>query len=384
MLPANAGIIFVCRKIPDNHCMRLSEIIAAFEEFAPAVYQENYDNTGLILGNPEDEIRAALVALDVTEEVLEEALTNNIDLIISHHPLIFSPLKKITGKTRTERILLKAIRQNVALFCVHTNLDNVFEGVNRKLSEKLGIMNPRILAPVSGELRKLVTFVPVDHADRVRTALFNAGAGHIGKYDQCSYNLEGMGTFRGSEETRPFVGEKEKLHFEKEVRIETIFPKALQSSVIASLLAAHPYEEVAYDIYRLDNEYQMLGAGMIGELDAGMDMSDFLTRVKVSLECPVIRYSGSPAGKVKTVACCGGSGSFLIQKAVAASADAFITGDLKYHQFLDSSADILLIDAGHFETEQYTKEIFYEFLTKKIPTFAIRFSKVNTNPIKYF
>ncbi|OFY55185.1 MAG: Nif3-like dinuclear metal center hexameric protein [Bacteroidetes bacterium RBG_13_46_8] len=364
--------------------MKLSLIIKALEELAPPVYQESYDNAGLIAGNPEDEIRSALLAVDITEEVLEEALSGRTNLIISHHPVIFAPLKGLTGKTRAERILLKAVRKNVALYCAHTNLDNMYAGINFKLAGKLGIRDPRILAPVSGELRKLVTFVPLDYADAVRTALFNAGAGHIGKYDQCSYNLKGTGSFRGLESAIPFVGEKGKLHFEEEVRIETVYPKAIEPGIIASLLAAHPYEEVAYDIYPLDNEYPLLGAGMIGTLDKALRIKDFLSVVKETLGCPALRYSGSPAGKIKTVACCGGSGSFLIPGAIAAGADAFVTGDIKYHRFMDHESDILLVDAGHFETEQYSKEIFYEFLTKKFPTFAIRISNINTNPIKYF
>ena len=364
--------------------MRLSEIIAALEEFAPAAYQESYDNAGLAVGNPQDEVRSALLTVDVTEEVLEEAIAIQTDLIISHHPLIFSPLKSITGRTRTERILLKAIRDRIAIFSVHTNLDKIYNGVNHKLAEKLGIMNPRILAPVAGELLKMVTFVPIDHADKVRLALFNAGAGRIGNYDQCSYNLEGMGSFRGAEDSHPFTGEKGKLHFEKEIRMETVFPKALQSDVVASLLAAHPYEEVAYDIYPLELHYTQVGAGMIGELEQGLDLTNLLSRIKERLGCPVIRYSGAARDRIKTVACCGGSGSFLIPQAVASGADAFITGDIKYHQFIDAADKLIIIDAGHFETEQYTTEIFYEFLIKKFPTFAIRFSKMNSNPIKYF
>ncbi len=364
--------------------MRLSEIIAAFEELAPEAYGESYDNAGLAVGNPQDEISAALLTIDVTEEVLDEAVAEKANLIISHHPLIFSPLKSITGKTSAERILLKAIHKGIALFSVHTSLDNVFEGVSRKLAGKLGIMNPRVLSPVSGELRKLVTFVPVDHADRVRLALFDAGAGHIGNYDQCSYNLEGMGSFRGSDASHPFTGEKGKLHFEKEIRIETVFPKALQTAVVASLLAAHPYEEVAYDIYPLELTYPLAGTGMVGALETGTDLAGFLSLIRERLSCKVIRYSGEPRGQIKTVACCGGSGSFLIPKAIASGADAFITGDIKYHQFLDAADQLVLIDAGHFETEQYTIEIFYEFLLKKFPNFAIRFSKVNTNPIKYY
>jgi dinuclear metal center YbgI/SA1388 family protein len=364
--------------------MKLSLIIKALEELAPPVYQESYDNAGLITGNPEDEIRSALMTVDITEEVLEEAISAKTNLIICHHPVIFASLKGITGKTRAERILLKAIRKNVALYCAHTNLDNVYAGVNLTLAGKLGITDPRVLAPVSGELRKLVTFVPTDFADAVRKALFDAGAGHIGKYDQCSYNLNGTGSFRAMDNAHPFVGKKGQLHFEKEVRIETIYPKARESVVIASLLAAHPYEEAAYDIYPLGNEYPLLGAGMIGTLDRELSKTGFLARVKEKLDCRVVRYSGRTRGKIKTVACCGGNGSFLLSRAIAAGADAFVTGDIKYHQFLDSETDILLVDAGHFETEQFTKEIFYEFLTKKFPNFAIRISNINTNPIKYF
>jgi dinuclear metal center YbgI/SA1388 family protein len=364
--------------------MKLSEILHIIEEFAPPAYQEQYDNTGLIFGNPEDDIHSALLTVDITEEVVEEALVGNFNMIIAHHPLIFSPIKRITGETTTERILQKAIQQRIVLYCAHTNLDNIYEGINHKLSQKLGIVNPEILAPVTGELRKLVTFVPVDFAERVRKALFNAGAGHIGNYDQCSFNVNGSGSFRGLEGTHPFVGEKGKLHSENEIRIETVFPKALEQPVISALLAAHPYEEAAYDIYTLDNAYPRLGAGMIGKLAEDVSRADFLTRVKKNLDCTAVRYSGNVNGKVSMVACCGGSGAFLIPRAAAAGADVFVTGDIKYHNFLDAPANIMLIDAGHFETEQYAKEIFYELLTKKLPTFAIRFSKINTNPIKYF
>ncbi len=363
--------------------MKLSEIIAALNEFAPPVYQESYDNTGLMVGNMQDNINLALITVDVTEEVMDEAINEKAGLIIAHHPVIFSPLKSITGKTLPERIILSAIRNNIAIFCVHTNLDNIAAGVNRKLAGKIGITNPRILHPVAGELRKLVTFVPPEYAEKVRTAIFNAGAGHIGNYDRCSYNIEGTGSFRGSEDTNPFVGEKGKLHFEKEIRIETIFPRAIQSSVIKSLLDAHPYEEPAYDIYPLDNEYSQLGAGMIGSLTQAMPGADFLNLLKERLGCQMIRYSGDTTTKIKNVACCGGSGAFLIREAINAGADAFITADIKYHQFLDAVNDILLVDAGHYETEQFTKEILYEFLIKKFPNFALRFSKVNTNPIKY-
>ncbi len=363
--------------------MKLSEIIAVLNELAPPAYQEPYDNAGLLVGNFQADINCALVTIDVTEEVIHEAVKEKAGLIISHHPVIFTPLKSITGKTLPERVILSAIRENIAIFCIHTNLDKVASGVNKALANKLGITNPVILLPVAGELRKLVTFVPHDYAERVRNAIFNAGAGHIGNYDQCSYNIEGIGSFRGSEDTNPFVGEKGKLHFEKETRIETIFPRALQSSVISALRGAHPYEEPAYDIYPLDNEYEQLGSGMIGNLAKAMPATDFLNNIKEKLGCKLIRYAGNIDVTINTVACCGGSGAFLTGRAITAGADAFVTADIKYHQFLDAEKDILLIDAGHYETEQFTKEIFYEFLIKKLPNFAVRFSKVNTNPINY-
>jgi dinuclear metal center YbgI/SA1388 family protein len=364
--------------------MKLFEIIAAIEELAPPAYQESWDNCGLITGNAADEIHSCLITLDVSEEVVDEAVTGNFNLIISHHPVIFSPLKKITGKSVTERIIMKSLRHGIALYCAHTSLDNVYSGVNFALADKLGIRNARILSPVTGELRKLVTFVPPDHAEKVRNAIFKAGGGHIGNYDQCSFNLEGTGSFRGSDQSKPFVGKIGEMHFEKEIRIETIFPNALRSGIIRALLAAHPYEEVAYDIYLLDNAYPRLGAGIIGQLDEPMEPAAWLEHIRIILSCQQIRYSGPEVRKIKTVACCGGSGSFLIREAINEGADSFVTGDVKYHQFLESAGDILLIDAGHFETEQHTREIFYELLMKKFPTFAVRFSNINTNPIKYF
>ncbi len=363
--------------------MRLSDVIEVLSELAHPAYQESYDNAGLLVGDLQANVDCALLTVDITEEVIDEAVKEKAGLIISHHPVIFAPLKSITGKTMPERVILSAIRENIAIYSVHTNLDKVANGVNYILTRKLGIVNPRILQPVASELRKLVTFVPYDYAEKVRNAIFNAGAGHIGNYDQCSYNIEGIGSFRGSEDTNPFVGEKGKLHFEKEIRIETIFPRVTQSSVISALLKAHPYEEPAYDIYPLDNEYNQIGSGMIGNLAQSMPAMEFLNHVKEKLGCQGIRYSGNTYLKIQKVACCGGSGAFLISRAISAGADAFVTADIKYHQFLDAAKDILLVDAGHYETEQFTKEIFYEFLMKKLPNFAVRFSKINTNPIKY-
>lgn len=364
--------------------MKLSEIVSVIESFAPLAYQDSYDNAGLIIGDASRNIKKALITIDVTEEVIDEAVNVGAELIISHHPVIFHEIKKITGSTNTGRIIMKAIKNDLAVYSAHTNLDNIKEGVNLKICQKLGLTNPRILSPVKGELRKLVTFVPLDHADNVRSTLFSSGAGQIGEYEQCSYNLEGMGTFKGSEYTNPYTGKKGKLHFEKEVRIETIFPKALEPQIISSLLAAHPYEEVAYDIYPLDNSYDKVGAGMIGELGKETDELSFLRKLKSVFNTKYIKHTKLRNKKIKKVAVCGGSGSKLIQDAVRAGADIFISGDIKYHQFFESSEKIIIADIGHYESEQFTKEIFYELLKKKLPKFALHLSEFNTDPIKYF
>ena len=364
--------------------MKLSEIISVIESFAPLAYQENYDNSGLILGDSSMKINKALITIDVTEEVVDEAIDVGANLIISHHPVIFNAIKKITGNSCSERIIIKAIKKNLALYSAHTNIDNIREGVNLKICQKLGLSKTVILHPVQGELRKIVTFVPLSHADNVRTALFNSGAGHIGNYEQCSYNLEGFGTFKGSENTNPYAGERGKLHFEKEVRIESVFPKVIQTRVISALLDVHPYEEVAYDIYPLENDYYKAGQGMIGELDKAIDEPTFLREIKSIFNSKVIRHSRLRNKNIKKVAVCGGSGSHLIKYAIDAGADIFITGDIKYHQFFDASDNIIIADVGHYESEQFTKEIFYDLLMKNLPKFALHLSALNSNPINYY
>lgn len=363
--------------------MQLSEIIKAIEAFAPPSYQESYDNAGLITGNPIQEITGALICLDSIEEVIDEAIRENCNLVIAHHPIIFSGLKKINGKNYVERTIIKAIKNDIAIYAAHTNLDNVQQGVNAKIAEKLGLKNCLVLEPKSGLLKKLVTFCPNDKAAEVRDALFKAGAGKIGNYDECSYNLEGLGTFRAGKGTNPFVGEQNIQHQEPETRIETIFPAQLQSGILKALFASHPYEEVAYDIYPLENEYKQVGSGLVGELEKPQDELTFLKGLKTSLKTDCVRYTALTGKKIKRVAVCGGSGSFLLKNAISAGADAFITADLKYHQFFDAEGKILLADVGHFESEQFTGEIFYDLLMEKFPTFAVRLSKTNTNPVNY-
>jgi dinuclear metal center YbgI/SA1388 family protein len=363
--------------------MQLKEITQIIESFAPLAFQESYDNAGLILGKPEDEVSGILIALDITEEIIDEAISKNLNLIVAHHPILFSGLKKLNGKNYTERCVVKAIKNDIAIYAAHTNLDSVIGGVNSKIAAKLNLQNCRILAPTIDFLKKLVTFVPTADAEKVRNALFEAGAGHIGNYDSCSFNQNGTGSFRGNEATKPYAGEKNLLHFEEETRIETIFPKHIQSTVIAALLKTHPYEEVAYDIYPLDNEYSEVGIGMIGELPEPMDESEFLKNLKKEFHCEVIRHTNLLGKPIQRVAVCGGSGSSYLNKAKAEKADIFISGDFKYHQFFDAENQIIIADIGHFESEQFTKEVFYELLTKKIPKFAIHLSGHNTNPINY-
>jgi len=364
--------------------MKISEIVAHLESFAPPALQESYDNSGLITGNRDEEITGALITIDVTEEVIAEAARLKAGMIISHHPILFSPLKRLTGNSYAERCIINSIRENIALYAFHTNLDAVRKGVNSRICEKLDLQDPRILVPAKDQLRKLVFFVTVEHAQAVREKIFEAGAGHIGNYDQCSFNARGEGTFRGSDETNPFVGEKGKMHTEEELRVETIFPKHLEKKIIKELLNAHPYDEVAYDVYPLTNEYMGAGSGMIGELKSPVDEKKFLKLLKDTFKTGTIRHTPLLNKKIKKAAVCGGSGSFLLRDAMRQGADVFVSGDFKYHQFFDADGKILVADIGHYESEQFTTEIIYDLCIEKFPTFAFHFSRVNTNPVNYF
>jgi dinuclear metal center YbgI/SA1388 family protein len=363
--------------------MVLSELIRCLEETFPLSYQESYDNSGLQVGSAAQEVQSVLVTVDVTEQVIDEAIFKGAGVILSHHPLIFQGLKRLNGNGYVERCVIKAIRSNIALYACHTNADNLREGLNAALARRLGLINYKVLRPQKGQLRKLVTFVPHGQADQVRQAVFSAGGGSIGEYDSCSFNLQGQGTFRGSANTHPFAGEKEVFHMEPETRIETIFPAHIQARVIQALLAAHPYEEPAYDIYTLENEYEKAGAGLIGELVPSIKGEQFVHMVKERLGAEGLRHTSFLPGNIEKVALCGGSGAFLLSEAIRQGANAFVTADLKYHQFFDADSRILLIDAGHFETEQVVKELFYEVLIKNFPNFAVHFSEVKTNPVNY-
>jgi dinuclear metal center YbgI/SA1388 family protein len=363
--------------------MKIREIISCIESFAPLHVQESYDNSGLIIGSNENEIQSVLISIDITDEVIDEAIAKKANLIISHHPLIFNGLKKITGKTSIEQIVIKAIKNDISIYSCHTNLDSVTGGVSSKLSEKIGLVNCKILEPLSDELRKLSTFVPSDFAEKVRFALFEAGAGFIGNYDYCSFNVEGKGTFRASEKANPFVGNRGEIHYENEIKIEIIFPKFKQSNILKALNDSHPYEEVAYDIYLLDNKFENAGMGVIGDLPGEMEELAFISNLKKSLNLKTIRCTNLTGKAIKKVAVCGGAGFYLLKRAIECKADFFISADFKYHQFFEAENKIIIADIGHYESEQFTKEIIYDLLIKKFTTFAIYLSKVNTNPIHY-
>ncbi|MCK9424110.1 MAG: Nif3-like dinuclear metal center hexameric protein [Bacteroidales bacterium] len=364
--------------------MKIKDVIEYLESVAPLSYQEDYDNAGLITGDPDWELKRTLLCLDLTEAVMAEAVIKGCNLIISHHPFIFKGIKKLTPGTPETNILTKSITTHTAIYAIHTNLDNSLEGLNAFVMKALGISEYRVLRPFTGKLSKLVTFCPVDHAENVRNALFQAGAGHIGNYDQCSFNLQGTGTFRAYGKASPFVGEKNRIHQEPEIRIEVIFQNYLENEIISSLLKSHPYEEVAYDLYPLANSYTKAGAGLIGELAHPMKESGFLDLVKERLQIPYLRHSKLRGSPVRKVALCTGSGSFLIPDASKAGAHIFLTGDLKYHDFFLSSDQLVLADIGHYESEKGVKEWLFAVLIEKFPNFACLISEIDTNPVYYY
>ncbi len=363
--------------------MKLSQLCSYLDTAVPLSFQEEYDNSGLQVGLPEKEISSALITLDVTEKVIDEAIQKGCSIVISHHPLIFSGIKKITGRSPADRILFKAIKYDIAIYSSHTNLDMMRDGVSRKMAQKLGLQNIKVLQPLKGKLIKLVTFIPEDHLEKVREALFNAGAGLIGNYDRCGFTVSGTGSFRAGDGTNPYAGEKGKDHFENEIRFETVLFSHLKEKVVNALLEAHPYEEVAFDTYILENDNIDYGLGCNGDLAEPVSGKDFLNLVSSVFGSRGIRYSGLTGKTVKKIALCGGAGASLLNNAVSSGADAFVTGDIKYHTWFEADDRILLVDCGHFESEKFSTEILYDLIVKKFPKFAVRFSETNTNPINY-
>ena len=364
--------------------MKIAEIIAHLETIAPLVYQEDYDNAGLLTGSSNWECTGALTTLDATEAVVQEAIAKKCNLIVAHHPIVFRGLKKINGKNYVEKTVIAAIKNDIAIYAIHTNFDNVLHGVNGKMADQLGLINRAILLPKASTLKKLFTFVPPTHLDLVRDALFNAGAGFIGNYSEASFTVEGTGSYKAGEGTNPFVGGVGQRHDEKEVKIEVIFPAYLHQQILQALIKIHPYDEVAYDIIELANSHQGIGSGLIGELPEQMEEEAFLVKLKHSFKLPVVRHTPLTGFPVKRIALCGGAGSFLISSALAAEANFYITSDVKYHEFFDANGRLVIADIGHFESEQFTIDLLHEILLEKFPTFAVLKTAVKTNPVEYF
>jgi dinuclear metal center YbgI/SA1388 family protein len=364
--------------------MKIADIISHLESIAPLSLQEDYDNAGLITGMAGWDCSGAIISLDATEAVIQEAVDKKCNLVIAHHPIIFRGLKKINGKNYVEKTIIAAIKNDIAIYAIHTNLDNVQQGVSGMMAAKLGLINCRVLAPKPGIWRKLQVFVPVKQASQVRDALFEAGAGHISHYNECSFNTAGTGTFKPGAGTHPFAGEIGRQQQEDEIKIETIFPAWLENKLITAMKAAHPYEEVAYDILPLENVHTHIGAGIAGELPVAMDEMDFLKQIKDVFMVPAVRHTNLTGRPVKKVALCGGAGSFLISSAIAAGSDFYITADVKYHEFFDADGQLVIADIGHYESEQYTMALLAGFLHEKFPTFAALKTGVRTNPVNYF
>lgn len=363
--------------------MRIREVIQYLESIAPPVYQESYDNSGLLTGNREHELSGVLIALDCIESVIDEAIDKKCNLVIAHHPIVFSGLKSLTGKNYVERTVIKAIKHDISIYAIHTNLDNVIDGVNKKICDLIGLQNLRILSPKHQLLTKLVTFIPPDHAEKVLQSLYDAGAGRIGDYDHCSFRIEGKGSFRPNESASPFIGSSGEEEHVNETRAELMFPKHLTAKVINVLQKFHPYEEVAYYLTELSNVNQEVGSGMIGSLDTSMEPMDFLKFVKEKFNLSVIRHTQLIERSIKNIAVCGGAGSFLLGAAKSAGADVFITADYKYHEFFDADQKLIIADIGHYESEVFTKELIYDQLKEKFANIALNLTEQNTNPINY-
>lgn len=365
--------------------MLVKNIAEILETFAPPVYQEQYDNSGLQVGDPEMEVKGVLVSLDITEAVLKEALSRDCNMIVAHHPLLFAGLKKITGSNYVERIVQQAVKNDIALYAAHTNLDNMQEGVNARIAAKLGLQQTAVLAPRQHVLLKLFTYVPAEAADKVRNALFAAGAGAVGGYSECSFNTSGAGTFRPGEDTNPLIGKAGGSRITaSEIKIEVLVAQDTQRQVLSALFSTHPYEEVAYELVALENIHQGIGAGLIGVLPEPMEGQAFLSFLKQAMQTACIRHTRLLDKKISRIALCGGSGSFLLPDAIRVAADIFITGDFKYHQFFDADERIVVADIGHYESEQFTTELLADVIRRKNPNFAILLSNLSTNPVKYF
>ncbi len=363
---------------------KIIDVINYLETIAPLAYQESYDNSGLLTGNSQDIVKGVVITLDCTEQVVQEAINKNCNLIIAHHPIVFSSLKKITGATYVERTVINAIKNDIAIYAIHTNLDNTISGVNFQFANKLGLKNLSILNSKLGTLNKLVSFVPKQNKDQVLDALYKEGAGTIGNYSECSFTTEGIGSFTPNQEANPTIGSKNNAEQVEEIRLEVMFPSHLANKIIATLKKVHPYEEVAYYILSIKNTNQEIGAGLVGEFENKLSITNFLAHLKTTMKLDVIKYTDGFKGSIKKIAICGGSGSFLLQSAIKQNVDAYVSADFKYHEYFDAENHLMICDIGHYESEVATKDLLYDILSKKFSSFALNLSEIDTNPISYF
>lgn len=363
--------------------MDISEIIKSLENLAHPVLQEDYDNCGLITGSAQWACTGVLICLDATEATVKEAVKKGCNLVVAHHPIVFKGIKKLNGKNYVEKAVITAIKNDVAIYAIHTNLDNIITGVNAQIAKKLSLINCRVLVPKQNLLQKMAVFVPQEHKPKLLEALFCAGAGKIGNYSECSFSADGLGSFKANKDANPFIGKPNERHVEPESRVEVIFPEWLGPKIIAAMKSAHPYEEVAYDIYPLANNFQNAGSGLIGELKKPVDSAIFLQNLKKIFKVPVVRHTRILKKKLQKIALCGGAGSFLTGHAIASKADIFISSDIKYHEFFDADDKLVLADIGHYESEQYTIDLLFEELKRNFPTFAVQKTAINSNPVKY-
>jgi dinuclear metal center YbgI/SA1388 family protein len=363
--------------------MKTADILSFFDSWAPPSLAEDYDNVGLLVGKKESQVSKILVSLDATEEVVEEAASLGCELIVIHHPILFKGLKKLNGQNYVARTVEAAIRKNIGLLAVHTNLDAIQTGVNRKMAQKLSLQNPQILRKAKGKLLQLSFFVPIGNREEVLKAIHATGAGQIGNYSHCGFYSEGTGQFMPGEFADPALGRRGVLETVQEARVEVILPLFMKSRVLQALKDSHPYEEVPYFFTPLDNEWQDAGAGMVGDLPEALPKEDFIALVKKEFGLHMLRHTYSAKKEVRKVALCGGSGFFLLGEAIAAGADAYLTSDIKYHEFFDSEGKLMLMDLGHFESEQFTPELIFEELSIHFPNIAVLLSKTRTNPVFY-
>lgn len=362
---------------------RIQDVISCLEQLAPPAYQESYDNATLICGDRNTTLKGILCTLDCTEDVVQEAISLGANLIVAHHPIVFKGLKSLTGRNYVERTVIKAIKNDIALYAIHTNLDHVATGVNKRICDRLGLTNTKILQPKKQILNKLVFFVPVKDKNSVLDAVFAAGAGQIGEYRDCSFQVEGMGTYTPSENANPHIGQPGTPQYEKEVRIEVILPAFQSNRIISAMKKAHPYEEVAYYLSVLENENQEVGSGMTGVLDKPMDEIEFLDYLKEKMNLKTLKHTALTGKKIRKIAVCGGAGIFLLSDAKRSGADVFVTSDVKYHEFFDAEGQLILCDIGHYESEIFTKELLGELLSQNFPNIALYLTKVVTNPTSY-